>query len=206
MTALLPIAIVALAATALVVLELLKTFGRDVLEALRNRWAWLLIGVNVLTAGVVYAIVRGLFRTEDDLGTAIIVGLSFPLLLRSRFTLFRSVGPKDDNGQLSTISLKIDEAYTALQNLCWESVDGSLADRRATQAERLAEQVSMRELVDSIEHHIDARRLEANKVRDRERLKTILQIADERKRKYPLALMLIEINPSQAARLLRRKR
>ena len=34
MTSVLPLAVVVLAAVALVVLELLKTFGRDVLEAL----------------------------------------------------------------------------------------------------------------------------------------------------------------------------
>ena len=50
MTSLLLFAIVILAAIALVVLELLKTFGRDVLAALRSRWAWALIGVNVIVA------------------------------------------------------------------------------------------------------------------------------------------------------------
>lgn len=202
---LLPFVIVMLAAIALAVLEIFKTFGRDVLEALRNRWAWLLIGVNVVASAVVYAVIRAVFNVGDNMGTALVVGLSFPILLRSRFTLFRAVGPKDSD-ELSTLSLKIDEAYSALQNLCWESVDDLLADRRATRAEQLAERASFKELIESVEHHIEARRIEAGKQRDRKRLDEIKQLADERMRKYKLALLLIEISPSQATRLLRRRR
>ncbi|HLF26964.1 MAG TPA: hypothetical protein VJG32_11555 [Anaerolineae bacterium] len=204
MTALL-IGVVVLAAIALVVLELFKTFGRDVLEALRNRWSWLLIGVNVGIAISVYVLARTVLGAGDSLGTAILVGVSFPVVLRSRFTFFRAVGPKDGD-PLNTLSLKIDAAYSALQNLCWESVDGALADRRAAHAEQLADRISANVLIDSIEHHVEARRLEAGKTRDRERLSTIQLIQDERKRRYSLALLLIEISPAQASRLLRKRR
>ena len=204
MTALLPFVIVALAAIALVVLELLKTFGRDVLEALRNRWAWALIGVNVLVALAVYVIVRLAFNTGDAPGTAVFVGLSFPVLLRSRFTYFRAVGAKEDN-RLDTISLKIDEAYSALQDLCWAAVDEALADRRAELAERLAARYSAEEMIERIEHHIDALRIEANQARDRQWLDEIRQIPDEKTRRFRLAMMIIDINPSLIARLLRRR-
>ena len=204
MMSLLPFVIVVVAAIALVVLELLKTFGRDVLEALRNRWAWALIGVNVLVALVVYVLVRLAFNTGDAPGTAVFVGLSFPILLRSRFTYFRAVGAKED-ARLDTISLKIDEAYSALQDLCWASVDEALADRRATLAERLAARYSAEEMIERIEHHIDALRIEANRARDRQWLEAIQQIPDEKTRRFRLAMMIIDINPSLIARLLRRR-
>ena len=204
MTALLPFVIVALAAIALVVLELLKTFGRDVLEALRSRWAWALIGVNVLVALAVYVIVRLAFNTGDAPGTAVFVGLSFPILLRSRFTYFRAVGAKEDS-RLDTISLKIDEAYSALQDLCWAAVDEVLADRRAALAEKLAARYSAGEMIERIEHHIDALRIEANQARDRQWLEDIKHIPDEKTRKFRLAMMIIDINPSMIARLLRRR-
>ena len=73
MTALL-MAVVVLAAVALVVLELLKTFGRDVLEALRNPWAWALIGLNVAVAVAVYLLARAAFNTGDDPGAATLAG------------------------------------------------------------------------------------------------------------------------------------
>ena len=204
MTSLLPFAIVILAAIALVVLELLKTFGRDVLEALRNRWAWALIGVNVAVALIMYVFVRLAFNTGDAPGSAVFVGLSFPLLLRSRFTYFRAVGAKDDS-QLDTISLKIDEAYSALQDLCWASVDEALADRRAALAEKLAARYSTEEMIERIEHHVDALRIAANKARDRKWLDEIKQIPDEKTRKFRLAMMIIDINPSMIARLVRRR-
>lgn len=203
MTRLLPFVVVSLAAVGLVLLELLKTFRRDLLPALRDRWSWALIAVNLMAASLVYGVVRILLSPGDSLVTAVFVGLSFPLLLRSRFTYFRAVGAKEDE-RLNAISIKIDEAYGALQNLCWESVDAALADRRAAQAEQLAERLSPEALVKSIEQQLAALRIEANRARDQKRLDAILPLPDEHMRKYRLALLLIDINPIGARRLLRR--
>lgn len=205
MTQMLPFAVVVLAAIALVVLELLKTFGRDVLEALRNRWSWLMIAVNAIVAVLVYVAVRAVFNTGDSLGTALFVGLAFPILLRSRFTYFRAVGAKEDD-QLSTISLKVDEAYSALQDLCWESVDNALAEKRVTLAEKLSGRFSADHLAERIEHHIEARHIESNKARDRDRLGNIRRIDEAAERAYHLALMLIDVNRAQAERLMRKRR
>jgi hypothetical protein len=199
----LPYVVVAFAAIAFASLEILKTFGREIFTALRHRWAWALIGINVVTALIVYIIVRLALKTGDDMSTALLVGLSFPIVLRSRFTYFRAVGAQEDK-QLDTLSLKLDEAYNKLQDLCWESVDIALADKRARQAEQLAARTPTDELIQRLEYLIAARHIEHLKVRDQKLLEEIKQIPDEKMRKFRLAMMLIDVNPAHAQRSVHR--
>ena len=197
--------IVAALAVTVTLLEIVKTFGRDTPKALRRLHAWLLLGLNVIVALIVYTIARAVFSGGDSPGTAVFVGLAYPLLLRSRFTYFRAVGAQEDE-RVATLSLKLDEAYTHLQDLLWRPVDEALADRRVTQAEKLAGLHTADELVRIIEHHLEARRIEAQVTADRARLDDLRQIADEKDRRYRLALLLIDINPSRAGQMLRRRR
>src|SRR5436309_15700295 len=104
-------AVVGLIAVLLVGAELLLTFGSSFFRALRNKWAWLLILINLFFAGITYVIARLLLNVESGLVVAGIVGAIYPVILRSRFTFFRQVGAKDDP-QLAALSLKMDGLYT----------------------------------------------------------------------------------------------
>jgi hypothetical protein len=86
--------------------ELLKTFQRVVGSALRSKWGLALLGINALSAVVVYAVVRYVLNINAGLWTAVVVGLVFPTILRSRFTFYRQAGVKTDP-QLSEFSVKL---------------------------------------------------------------------------------------------------
>src|SRR5438552_13720722 len=88
--------VVGVIATLIVGAELLLTFGASFFRALRNKWAWLLILINLIFAGVTYVIGRLLLNVESGLVVAGVVGALYPMILRSRFTFFRQVGAKDD--------------------------------------------------------------------------------------------------------------
>ena len=117
-----PFLIAALAGAALAFFELLKTFQRNTGKALRNRWGLTLLGINALAAMAVYFVIHYVFKFDAGLWTALVVGITFPLILRSRFTLYRQAGAKDEPG-LTELSLKLDDFYQTLQFSCYREVN-----------------------------------------------------------------------------------
>lgn len=140
-TILLTCAVVLIASVVFVLLELLKTFKSDLGIAFRTKWGWLLISINLAVALGVYLAIIFAHRPLAGFSTAIIVGLTYPVLLRSRFTYFRQVGLHDDHN-LTTLCLKIDEVYIALQAECLDAVDDMISAIRVHRARKLATRYS----------------------------------------------------------------
>src|SRR6266404_5392526 len=133
MTEVPPILVVISVAFVVVCAELLKTFGAYFFYALRMGWTWGLVAVNVIVALTVYYIARSVLNISHDIFPAFCVVLLFPVFLRSRFTFFRPVGAKDDPN-ITDLSIRVDEFYTALQERCYKQVDNALAVGRAMKA------------------------------------------------------------------------
>jgi hypothetical protein len=198
----LPFTIVALAAVVLVVLESTKIFGRDVIIVVCNRWGWALLTLNIIVALLVYVIARTVFNASDSLGTALLIAFTFPIVLRSRFTYFHAAGvPETD--WTNALSLKLDEFYNTLQILCMKSVRESLADQRALKADLLGYSFPQQELGRIIGNYIAAYQFDdpAEETKLYQRLNTTLQIPEEQRCRYELAMMLIDINPSRARKM-----
>jgi hypothetical protein len=134
-----PFALAAGAGTTLALMELLRSFDRGIGEALRNRWAWALLGLNALVACAVYAIVDLLTADgTNPIILALIVGSTFPAILRSRFTFYRNPGDGGANSP-SELSLPIDKFYTTIQDRCYTEVNIELASQRNGWATRIAD-------------------------------------------------------------------
>lgn len=133
-----PFFIAALAGSLLALFELFQAFQREIGTALRNRWAWLLLGLNALAAVSVYSLVRAIGPDQTNpLVTPLVVGLTFPAAIRSRFTFFRNPG-QGKAVQPSEVSLPLDRMYTTLQAWCYTEANIVLADQRNTWATALA--------------------------------------------------------------------
>ena len=190
-----PFVIAALAGAALAFFELLKTFQRNIGSALRNRWGLTLLVVNAGFPLVVYAIVRYVFNVDDGIWMAILIGFTFPVILRSRFTLYRQVGKKEDPG-LAEFSLKLDQAYQSLQDLCYYEVNAVLAEELDALADAINKKLSPKELETKIRNPIDAERMPATRQEHEQRLQDILEKHkdDPRRRHHALALFLVDIS------------
>jgi len=116
------IGLVILLSLALTGYELFKIFGRDVGRTLRNRWALLAGFLNLITALIVWFIVHNLLAIEPSLPSALVTGLTFPALLRSRFTLYRSIGAAETE-EVNELSLKMDQIYHDLQRALYKEVN-----------------------------------------------------------------------------------
>ena len=132
--------------SAIAFIELLRSFPKNIDSVLRNFWGWGLLALNAFFALIVYTIVTG-YLPDDQRNSSIIalfVGLTFHLVIRSRFTLYRS--PQSDLQSESTsgaeeiplqaeeISLKLDEIYQSLQNWFYSKIHRILAEERDRQA------------------------------------------------------------------------
>lgn len=197
-----PCSIVSFVALIVVTLESMKIFGRDVAIVVFNRWGWILLMLNIVVALLVYAIARLVFKAGPDGGTALLVALTFPMILRSRFTYFRAAGVPE-NDWTNALTLKIDEFYDMLQNLCMTSVREALANKRASIAELLANSFQKEALARAISNYIGAYTFTKDEERDLyQRLKSTLEIEDEWRSRYELAMMILNNNPSKAKEML----
>jgi hypothetical protein len=198
--ALLPYSIVCGVALLVTLAELLKTFGGNWFLTWKSGWAYGLVAVNLAVAPATYAVARQFLNIGSDLILAAVVGMLYPVLLRSRFTFFRPVGSKDDP-QLSALSVHMDTLYSALQERCYRQVDNAVAVRRALKAQRLATRLEA-DLIRAIRQVVAARQLAAEREKDEKYLNDILKVRDEERRRFQIALFLIEIADGKEDRLL----
>jgi hypothetical protein len=187
----------------LVCAELVKTFGSNFFQALRDRWTWLLFLINVLAAGLSYFVARLFLKVESGVATAFIVGFLYPFLLRSKFTFFRAVGAKDSS-QLDALSVRMDELYSALQSRCYREVDSVLAIDRRAMATALAERMSEEDLERTLDEVIAARQVSSAREEDEKYLAELMGAPDAQ-RKYLLAVFLVNIAGSRVKELGNRK-
>jgi hypothetical protein len=129
--------------------ELLSTFQTYPREALRTRWAWILILVNVVAAIIALVVVRVTMTEMNP------VGVGFQAIIRTRFVLAKRIG---DDGQEGEVALNLGWLYDQFQNLARTQIDLELMNNRRTAVTRLLDYYpSMAELYDIAWYTITSR-------------------------------------------------
>ncbi len=173
--------------------ELYKMFERDFGRAIGNRYALLLGVLNVVTAIVVWVIVHRVIGVEPTILTAVVTGLTFPVILRSRFTIYRTINTSGGSDQLNEVSLKVDEMYQKFQYDLYREVNLHLTELRLALSKQIREAFPAPVLSGYLDEFIETERIDAEREKHRARFTEIMAIADEPKRHRQLANMLIDL-------------
>lgn len=141
--------------------EILSTFSTTPLLALRTLWAGLLVALNAGTAALALWIVfRFLPPTADPLLVALAVGLGFPALIRTNFTLAKRLESGVGGGEGQALSVNLGWLYDQFQNFVRTQIDLALVLQRQALLRPLVEQyLDWEELVDIAHHLIQERAL-----------------------------------------------
>ncbi|PWH13593.1 MAG: hypothetical protein DDG58_13870 [Ardenticatenia bacterium] len=189
---------VALLSLLLTAYELFKIFQRDFGRTLRNRYALILFLLNIGMALAVWWFVHRLLAIQPTILTTLVTGLTFPALLRSRFTIYRTIAPATRDGEqksaVDEISLKMDEMYRNLQSACYKEIDLELARERAALNKQLREAFSAAQIAERLEDIIGNITIEEDRERLQEKLNSIQSVPDEARRHAQLANLLIQLS------------
>ena len=196
-----PLSIVLLVPLVVVLGELMKTFGRETAAACSSRWSWALIGVNVVVAGVTFVLVVTGLHMKPSVALAVTVGLTYPVLIRSRLTLLRQIGPSD-SPDLSAWCLKVDEWYTSLQSKCYWGIDDDVAPLRCAKVRRLEKKYDTDELKEMLKNLRFGSRIPGKQAQIDEVLRDVDGMRNEGQRRSTLAQALVELDVRHPSRLL----
>ena len=105
-------------------------------EAISARWGMYLILLNTALAALAYAAVRAYMPDADPFLLAISVGVGFPALIRTKFTLVKQFGGEGG----SDIAVNLGWLYDQFQNFCRQEIDKEIFTFRQVVANRLIEQ------------------------------------------------------------------
>lgn len=193
-----PYILVGLLGATVAIAELVSTFQTYPREALRTRWAWILILVNVLAAIIALVVVRVTMTEMNPSLQILSVGVGFQAIIRTRFVLAKRIG---DDGAEGEVALNLGWLYDQFQNLARTQIDLELMNNRRTAVTRLLEYYpSMAELYDIAWYTITARATltrEQEEQRKDELEKLLDPKAPENFAKSSIALMILE-NGGQA--------
>lgn len=193
-----PYVLVGLLGSTVAIAELVSTFQTYPREALRTRWAWILIGVNVLAAIIALVVVRVTMTEMNPSLQILSVGVGFQAIIRTRFVLAKRIG---DDGQEGEVALNLGWLYDQFQNLARTQIDLELMNKRRTAVTRLLEYYpSMAELYDIAWYTITSRATltrEQEEQRKGDLEKLLDPKAPENFAKSSIALMILE-NGGQA--------
>lgn len=193
-----PYVLVGLLGATVAIAELVSTFQTYPREALRTRWAWILIGVNVLAAIIALVVVRVTMTEMNPSLQILSVGVGFQAIIRTRFVLAKRIG---DDGQEGEVALNLGWLYDQFQNLARTQIDLELMNKRRTAVTRLLEYYpSMAELYDIAWYTITSRATltrEQEEQRKGDLEKLLDPKAPENFAKSSIALMILE-NGGQA--------
>ena len=110
--------------------EVLRTFEKDPVRALKNGWTWAFIGFNMLFSALVYLVVRLLpiasLQSMDPLLLALVVGVGWQTLLRTNINLIQPLNPEVSKA----IAISVAEQYGRLQGFFMTRIGQSLLDER----------------------------------------------------------------------------
>lgn len=134
-TAVFPYVIVSLLGATVAISELVSTFQTYPREALRTRWARILIVLNMTAATLALVITRLMFADINPILEVLSVGVGFQALIRTRFILAKPVGGTTDNS--GEISLNLGWLYDQFQSLCRTQIDLELMNNRRQAVTRL---------------------------------------------------------------------
>ena len=186
------ISLVILLSLVLTAYEVFKIFGRDFGRALRNRFTLLVGFLNLIAAVVVWWVVHTLIGIQPSLLSALVTGLTFPTLLRSRFTLYRSIGSAQAD-EVNELSLKMDEIYHTLQRALYREVNLQLTNARLELSHRIRETFTAHQLADYLADFIAHERLPDEQKKHQRQLEEIVAIEDSKVRYRQLANLLLDL-------------
>jgi hypothetical protein len=150
-----PYILVGLLGATVATAELVSTFQTYPREALRTRWAWILILVNVVAAMIALVVVRVTMTEMNPSLQVLSVGVGFQAIIRTRFVLAKRIG---DDGTEGEVALNLGWLYDQFQNLARTQIDLELMNNRRTAVTRLLEYYpSMAELYDIAWYTITSR-------------------------------------------------
>jgi len=193
-----PYILVGLLGATVATAELVSTFQTYPREALRTRWAWVLIGVNVVAAMIALVVVRVTMTEMNPSLQILSVGVGFQAIIRTRFVLAKRIG---DDGAEGEVALNLGWLYDQFQNLARTQIDLELMNNRRTAVTRLLDYYpSMAELYDIAWYTITSRATltrEQEEQRKADLEKLLDPKAPENFAKSSIALMILE-NGGQA--------
>jgi hypothetical protein len=132
LTPLAPYGLVVLLGAIVGLAEISSTFPSYPREALRTRWARLLILVNMGAAALAFWVAR-IMAPDANLALLVVgVGIGFQALIRTRFTLAKQIGGTDGN-----IEINLGWLYDQFQHLCKTQIDLELMKGRRTAVTQL---------------------------------------------------------------------
>jgi hypothetical protein len=178
--------------------ELVSTFQTYPREALRTRWSWILIVVNVVAAIIALIVVRVTMTEMNPSLQILSVGVGFQAIIRTRFVLAKRIG---DDGAEGEVALNLGWLYDQFQNLARTQIDLELMNKRRTAVTRMLDYYpSMAELYDIAWYTITSRATltrEQEEQRKADLEKLLDPKAPENFAKSSIALMILE-NGGQA--------
>ncbi|VAW32001.1 hypothetical protein MNBD_CHLOROFLEXI01-2772 [hydrothermal vent metagenome] len=193
-----PYFLVGLLGATVAMAELVSTFQTYPREALRTRWAWILIFVNVVAAVIALIVVRTTMSDMNEALQILSVGVGFQAIIRTRFVLAKRIG---DDGEEGEVALNLGWLYDQFQNLARTQIDLELMNNRRTAVTRLLDYYpSLAELYDIAWYTITARATlsrEEEELRKSDLEKLLDPKAPENFAKSSIALMILE-NGGQA--------
>jgi hypothetical protein len=193
-----PYVLVGLLGATVAMAELVSTFQTYPREALRTRWAWILIAVNVVAAMIALVVVRVTMTEMNPSLQILSVGVGFQAIIRTRFVLAKRIGDDGDEGE---VALNLGWLYDQFQNLARTQIDLELMNKRRTAVTRLLEYYpSMAELYDIAWYTITSRATLSREQEDQRKTdleKLLDPKAPENFAKSSIALMILE-NGGQA--------
>lgn len=184
----------------LALFELGQTFRRNLLKSLSCVWGWLVVLVNFGTAALTCILVTTFGPQGKPWVTTIVVGLTFPAVLRSRLTLYRQTASRD--AAATELSLSLERFYKGLQEICYRETNIVLAADRNDLANALVQAYGEAELAKMLRDMFAASPIASERTDNVRRLEQILR----RKRREPaavhghLALLLIDTFPPARVR------
>lgn len=195
----LPYLICGLCGAALALVELLQTFGKWLGRYWTNRYVAYLIALNVVTAAGVYAFARNFLDLENGLALAAFTGFTFPTILRTEFTYFRTLGGAQASEQ-SRLSIPVNTWYRSLEEICYREVNCLIADSRAEDLKLVRERLREDQVIRALEEHIASELIETSRSAHEAQLQNIRSMADSDQRLIRLAALMIEILPQKRVR------
>jgi hypothetical protein len=181
----------------LAVLELVRTFTKWIGRYWTNRYVLSLIGLNVFSAVGVYAFLRYALGVQNDIWLAIITGVTFPTILRSRFTFYRPIGKANEQLDTDSFSVTIDGWYRTLQDRCYEEINSQIAAANSEVQARLKKCLSESKMIETLEDHIAAEPISDKRVAHESLLAEVRTLKDAAPRKRRLAVLMTELMPGQ---------
>lgn len=175
--------------------ELSSTFSDTPREAIATQWGQLLIWLNALAAMLAYVIVQ--VYAPKDLNPIILiigVGVGFPAIIRTKFTLAKQFGNDSGAGDLT---VNIGWLYEQFQNLCKKQIDLELMTSRLEDVEKMLARYTTSQLYVIARYTLKARATlttEESSARIEE-LKNIINDTEggPQSTKMNLALLILEI-------------